>query len=108
MLQIVAGRLELLGIVGVESRLGLLDRVLHLGRDRRVDVAAELLEVLLGAVDEAVQRVAGVDQLVPVTGTSIAAPPLTLTKNDRVPLTSYVIVSCFEPPVLMLTPLTIS
>src|SRR4051812_11605871 len=51
---------------------------------------------------------AGVDQLVPVTGTWMALPPLTLTENVRVPSTSYVMVSSWLPAAATVTLLTVS
>lgn len=37
-----------------------------------------------------IEVVAGVAKLVPVTGTSTALPPLTLTKNERLPFGVFV------------------
>src|SRR5262245_55862727 len=47
--------------------------------------------------------VAGVAQLVPVHGTSTGAPPLTLTRNDRLPSTVYRTVSCRVPALAAVT-----
>src|SRR3982751_6328527 len=52
--------------------------------------------------------VTGVEKLVPVSGTSTAAPPLTLTKNDRLPLSRYVMVRVRLPATLGVTPLTVT
>ena len=43
--------------------------------------------------------VVGSSQLVPVTGTSIPGPPLTPTKNERVPLTVESMNSVYSPAV---------
>src|SRR5439155_7802937 len=52
--------------------------------------------------------VAGVVQLVPVRVTWVGAAPLTLTKNERVPLSRYVIVSWWLPALAAESPLTVT